>query len=111
MIDWFLSQSGLIKGYRNAIFSGLPTVELAQVIKEFVVPNITLSGLFHLSVDPITKFDLLKLVAAEYQKEIEIIPDDFLKIDRSLDSSKFRLATGFKPKPWPQLIAEMRAFG
>jgi dTDP-4-dehydrorhamnose reductase len=111
LIDWFLSQSGLIKGYRNAIFSGLPTVELAGVIKEYVVPNAALSGIFQVSVDPISKFDLLKLVATEYQKKIEIIPDDSLKIDRSLDSSKFRLATGFKAKSWPQLIAEMRAFG
>lgn len=111
LIDWFLSQNGSIKGYTNAIFSGLPTIELARVIKDFVIPNPSLSGLFHVSVDPIRKFDLLRIVANVYQKEIEIIPDDSLKIDRSLDSSKFRLATGFEVKSWPQLIADMRAFG
>lgn len=111
LINWFLSQNGSIKGYKKAFFSGLPTVELARVIQDFVIPNPKLSGLFHVSVDPISKFDLLKIVAKEYQKEIAIIPDESLKIDRSLDSSKFKLATGFSVKPWPQLIAEMHKFG
>lgn len=110
LIDWFLSQNTAIKGYRKAYFSGLPTVELARVIRDFVLPNSSLSGLFHISVDSISKFDLLKIVANEYKKEIEIIPDDNLKIDRSLDSSQFRLATGFSPKSWLQLVAEMHAF-
>ena len=111
LIDWFLSQNGHIKGYRNAIFSGLPTVELARVIQDFVIPNTDLSGLFHISVDPIAKFDLLKLVADEYKKEIDIIPDDSLVIDRSLNCTKFKVATGFKAKPWPQLVSEMHKFG
>src|SRR6185295_3880004 len=33
LIDWFLSQRGPIQGYRNAIFSGLTTSELARVIR------------------------------------------------------------------------------
>lgn len=111
LVDWFLSQEGFIKGYRKAFFSGLPTIELARVIQDFVIPNPKLSGLFHVSVDSISKYDLLNIVAKEYDKKIEIIPDDTVKIDRSLNSSKFRLATGFSSKAWPQLIAEMRAFG
>lgn len=111
MINWFLSQEGSIRGYRNAFFSGLPTVEMARVIRDFILPNASLHGLFHVSVDPISKFDLLKLVSAEYKKKIEIISDELFCIDRSLNSSKFRLATGFQVKPWPQLIAEMHSFG
>jgi dTDP-4-dehydrorhamnose reductase len=111
LIDWFLSESGTVSGYRNAIFSGLPTVELARVIQDFVIPNPNLSGLFHVSVEPISKYDLLKLVADQYKKAINIIPDDSIKIDRSLNSEKFRLATGFNPKTWPMLISEMSTFG
>lgn len=111
LIDWFLSESGTINGYRNAIFSGLPTVELARVIRDFVIPNPDLTGLYHVSVDPIAKFDLLKIVANEYKKIITIIPDDSLVIDRSLDCTKFKVATGFKAKPWPQLVSEMHEFG
>ena len=107
LIDWFLSQSGEVTGFRKAIFSGLPTVEVAKVLRDFVIPDAQLRGLYHLSVDPISKLDLLQLVANVYEKTISIIPDDKVVIDRSLNSDKFRNATGFAPKPWTQLVKEM----
>lgn len=107
LIDWFLSQSEEVKGFTKAVFSGLPTVEVARVVKEYVIPNPNLSGLYHLSVDPINKFDLLNLVAQAYGKNIKILPDNKLVIDRSLNSDRFRVATGFKPRPWPDLINDM----
>lgn len=107
LIDWFLSQSGEVKGFRKAIFSGLPTVEVARVVREFVIPNPQIRGVYHLSVNPINKYDLLSLVAKKYKKEISIHPDECLTIDRSLNSDRFRLATGFSPKPWTELISDM----
>ncbi|PWE47452.1 dTDP-4-dehydrorhamnose reductase family protein [Pseudomonas prosekii] len=108
LVDWFLSQSGSVKGYRKAIFSGLPTVELARVIRDYVIPNSNLQGLYHVSVDPIDKLSLLKLVAEVYQKEIDIVADDNVSIDRSLDSSKFQSATGYVPPSWSELVKSMR---
>lgn len=109
LIDWFLSQSGSVKGFSKAIFSGLPTVELARVILDFVIPQPALQGLYHVSVQPIDKLTLLRHVARIYQKEISIVPDEQLQIDRSLDSSRFRTATGYVPPQWPDLIEAMRA--
>ena len=110
LVDWFLAQKNKVKGFEGAIFSGLPTVEIAKILDELVIPNPNLKGLYHLSVDPINKFKLLNLIAAQYGKSIEIIAEDQYKIDRSLDSERFRKATGFTPKPWIQLIKEMHAF-
>lgn len=110
LIEWFLRQNGFILGYRRAIFSGVPTVELARIIRDYVIPNPDLNGLYHVSAAPISKYDLLKLVASEYRKEIEIRSDDHIKIDRSLDSSRFQLKTGYAPVPWPELIRQMHAF-
>lgn len=107
LVDWFLSQSGEVKGFTKAVFSGLPTIEVARVLKEYVIPNSKLRGLYHLSVDPINKYDLLNLVASTYGKAIKITPDDKLVIDRSLNSDRFRKATGFKPKAWSELIKDM----
>jgi dTDP-4-dehydrorhamnose reductase len=107
LIDWFLSQSDPVKGYTRAIFSGLPTVEMARVILDYVIPFPELNGLFHLSVDPIDKNSLLRLVADIYKKEIEIIPDEQICINRSLDSNRFRRATGYKPPSWPELVKAM----
>lgn len=110
LVGWFLSQSTVVKGYRKAVFSGLPTVELAGIIRAHVIPRPDLRGLYHVSAQPINKYDLLKLVAQAYDKQIAITPDDHLQIDRSLDSSRFRMATGYVPPEWPELIRRMREF-
>jgi dTDP-4-dehydrorhamnose reductase len=109
LVDWFLSQQGSVKGFSKAVFSGLPTVELARVMKDFVVPHPQLNGLYHVAANPISKLDLLNLVSAQYGKQIEIRPDDGLVIDRSLDGSRFCDATGYVAPEWPELIANMHA--
>lgn len=110
LICWFLAQQSKVKGYRRAVFSGLPAVEIARVIRDFVLPHEELHGVYHLSAYPINKYDLLTRVAKVYSKSIEIVPDDSVQIDRSLDSSRFRAATGFTPKSWDDMIVEMRDF-
>lgn len=109
LVDWFLSQNNSVKGYTRAIFSGLPTVELARVMRDFVVPRSGLYGLYHVSVDPISKYDLLRLIADQYGQRVGVVPDDKVVIDRSLDSSRFREATGYVPPKWPSLINAMRS--
>ncbi|MGS0738609.1 dTDP-4-dehydrorhamnose reductase family protein [Pseudomonas sp. GG8] len=109
LVDWFLSQDKAVKGFSRAIFSGLPTIELARVIKDFVLPNPSLNGLYHVSVEPISKFSLLKLVAEIYDKKIDIIEDDSFKIDRSLVSERFKHATGYNAPAWPALIQLMHS--
>lgn len=110
LIDWFLAQEGKVPGYRKAVFSGLPTVEIARIIDEHIIPNQHLNGLYHLSAEPISKLDLLSLVANIYQKNVIIQPTDDFVIDRSLNSDRFRSTTGFRPEPWPTLISRMHAF-
>jgi dTDP-4-dehydrorhamnose reductase len=107
LVDWFLSQAGPVDGYRKAIFSGLPTNELARVIGAHVLNDRSLSGLYHVSADPIAKYNLLKLVGEIYAHNIELRPSDALVIDRSLDSTKFREKTGYRPAAWPELIRVM----
>ena len=110
LVGWFLAQEGAVKGYKRAIFSGLPTVEVACLIRDHVIPYPELHGVYHVSSDPISKFDLLKMVAERYKKTIEIQADDQLVIDRSLDSTRFRIATKYRPKPWIDLVRAMYEF-
>ncbi len=110
LINWFLAQEGTIKGFSKAIFSGLPTIEIARIIEKYIIPYPKLKGLYHVSAEPIDKFSLLKLVAKIYNKNIKIKEDNSLKIDRSLDSSLFRKETGYIPPSWPDLISEMFCF-
>lgn len=110
LVGWFLAQEGRVKGYTRAIFSGLPTVELARVVRDVVLPRADLSGLYHVASSPIAKYDLLKLVAQVYGKAIEIVPDDAVMIDRSLNADRFKEASDYVAPPWPELVKAMFEF-
>ncbi|MGF6393895.1 dTDP-4-dehydrorhamnose reductase family protein [Pseudomonas plecoglossicida] len=110
LIDWFLSQGDAATGYTKAIFSGLPTAELAFIIKDWVLPKPELSGLYHVAAAPISKFDLLKLTASVYGKKCDIAADESVVINRSLDASRFTAATGYKSPDWQALIEKMFAW-
>ena len=111
LVNWFLAQEHRTKGFSKAIFSGLPTVEIARVLRDFIFPHPELHGLYHLSAEPINKYELLTLVAQAYDKSILIEASDELVIDRSLNSDRLREATGFQPAVWPALVAAMHDFG
>jgi dTDP-4-dehydrorhamnose reductase len=107
LIEWFLAQNQNVHGFRKAIYSGFPTIELASIIRDYVLPKPELCGVHHVSSESISKYDLLRLVAARYNKVIEIEPyDDFVQ-DRSLDSTVFREKTGYRPPPWDKLVEMM----
>ncbi len=106
LIDWFLSQKKECKGYTKAIYSGFPTVVVAQFLNDYIFKKF-ISGVYHFSSDPINKYDLLKLVATEYKKDIQIIPSEDVIIDRSLNSDRLRKELNFKPLPWPDMIKLM----
>ena len=110
LLDWFLSQQTKCNGYARAIFSGLPAVIFAQIIRDIVIPHSELTGLYHVSAKPINKFDLLKLIADVYDKKINIDREERLIIDRSLDSTRFRVATGYVAPEWPELIRRMHSY-
>jgi dTDP-4-dehydrorhamnose reductase len=109
LIDWFLDQQDRCPGFRRAVFSGLPTITLAQIVRDVIIPHTDLRGLYHIAAEPIAKYDLLELVAEVYGKPIDIVPVDSPVVDRSLDARKFAAATGYVVPPWPELIAAMHA--
>lgn len=108
LLEWFLSQPGpRVRGYTNAIFSGLPTLALSSVIANVIRNFPDLHGLYHVSSDPISKFELLRLFAAAFDKPVEIEPFAGVQVDRSLNSDRFRSQVGYTPQPWPELVAQM----
>jgi len=107
LIDWFLSQTGRIKGYRNAIFSGFTTKELSRVIAMLLEQHPLASGLYHLSSTAISKHDLLVLFRDYLGHSVEIVPDDAVRIDRSLDSTRFRSEFGYAPPSWDDMLEEL----
>ena len=110
LVSWFLAQREWVRGFTRAFFSGLPTFELAGIVRDFVLPHPDLNGLYHVASDRISKYDLLHLLNVEYKRGLHIEPDDTLKIDRSLDPSLFRKMTGYVAPKWGELVPRMRQF-
>ena len=109
LLEWFLSQAGgRVRGFRRAVFSGFTTRALAEIIAEVLTRRAGMSGVWHVSAEPINKFDLLSLVREAYGLRVEIEPDETFACDRSLDGSRFRAETGLRAPSWPEMIAAMR---
>ena len=107
LIEWFLSQKGMVNGFQKAIYSGFSTDELARIIENTIIPDNELSGLYHVSSQPISKYELLKLAAKAFDHDIKIHPYQDFACDRSLDSERFRRLTGYQPPSWPTMIDQI----
>lgn len=110
LVEWFLNQTKEVQGFTNAVFSGLPTIEVARVLADYVLPSPNLEGTYHLAADPISKCALLKLISEIYSHNIPIHETNEPAIDRSLDPRRFNAATGYHTKPWRQMILSMHDY-
>jgi dTDP-4-dehydrorhamnose reductase len=107
LLEWFLSQPGPVKGFKKAIFSGFTTSAVADILRDVILPRPGLHGLYHVSAAAINKYDLLSMVDEAFGRHTEIIPDESVVIDRSLDSTRFRTETEFVPPAWPDMVAAL----
>ena len=106
-IEWLLSQkSGHVEGYGHAIYSGLTSQELARLISELLNAKKGITGMFHVSSQPISKLEIIKKLNKLLNLEIDVIPDLKVQINRSLNSDKFRLATNLTPHNWDQMLSD-----
>ncbi len=110
LVDWFLSNRGLnktLKGFTGAIYTGFPTIVLADILADIIETKANTHGLWHLSSDPISKFDLLQIINREFEADLKIEPDSDFKCDRSLNSERYRREFNFKPPSWAEMIRLM----
>lgn len=107
LLEWFLAQKGSAPGYRKAVFSGLTAPEHGRIVERILERGSRKSGLYHLSAEPIAKFDLLLMIKRRFALETEVVADDRVVIDRSLDSRRFREAFGYRPPAWEEMIDEL----
>lgn len=108
LLEWFMDQKDSCRGFERAVFSGMPTLELACIFRDYILPGDLYGGLFHLAPYPINKLALLQKIAKHYQLDLEIIPDQEFEMNRVLNSQKFLNATNYRIKDWDTLIIEMR---
>lgn len=106
LLHWFMGQNGEIKGYTNVIWNGVTTIHLAEAIDAAIKQN--LSGLYHLTPkEPIDKYHLLLMFQQVFQKsDVRIVPDDGIKVNKTLVNTRSDFS--FKVKPYPIQVSEMR---
>ena len=107
LLEWFLAQQGPVKGYRKAVFSGFSTTEMARIIDRLLTRYPKASGLYHVSSEPIAKYDLLAMIKRQFGLRTKILSDESVHIDRSLDSSRFRADLDYTPPTWTEMIREL----
>lgn len=107
LLEWFMSQTGRVKGFKNAIYSGLTTIELSRVLETIMMHHPNATGVYNVSSDTISKFDLLLLIKEKMNLGVEIVPDETVKCNRSLDSTKFRKEFNYTPPTWEVMVDEL----
>ena len=108
LLEWFLSQKGVIHGYSKAVFTGITTFELSRILEKIIIYHEDLSGLFHITGPKISKLDLLQKMKEIFGKtKINILVDENFKCDRSLDGSKFFKETKYVSPSWDEMLLEI----
>ena len=108
LVGWFgAHRCEPLKGYTKAVFSGLTTRALTEVIRDVVLPDDTLYGLWHVSAEPIDKHTLLADLARHLDWDVNLSPVDEPVIDRSLDSTRFRKRTSWAQPTWVRMLTEL----
>ena len=104
LFHWFMSQSGEIKGYTKAIWSGVTTFVLANVV-EWAIEN-KITGLYHVTNNKsIDKFSLLNLIKKHTKKDILIHPFDKKIIHKNFIDTRKEL--NFIIPSYDKMIHEM----
>ncbi|MGW8184827.1 MAG: dTDP-4-dehydrorhamnose reductase family protein [Candidatus Moraniibacteriota bacterium] len=104
LFNWFMKQSGEVKGFNNVIWSGITTLELAKSIEKSFTFDI--AGLYHLvNNQKINKYDLLLLFKKWMKKEIEVLKDDGYVSDKSLINT--RTDFDFEIPSYEKMVEEM----
>jgi dTDP-4-dehydrorhamnose reductase len=110
LLDWFLSQNGSsVRGFRRVVYSGITTNEMANVVTTLISDLPTLSGIYQVASEPITKYELLKLIRDAYGLDIEIAPDDREVSDRSMIGQRFTDVSGWRAPSWAEMVQRLAA--
>jgi dTDP-4-dehydrorhamnose reductase len=105
LLAWFAGQEGKeVSGYRKAIFSGLTTRALSDVLVEVAQAYPALAGVYHVAAEPIDKFELLTMMRDRLDLDCTIRPVDEPTVNRALDPSRFRAATGIEAPAWDEML-------
>lgn len=106
LINWFMQQNGRVKGYKNAIWTGQTTLQLAKTIENAAIQKVY--GLYNMVPEYIiSKYDMLVLFNQYLRHDkLEIVPEENFRIDKSLIRTNYELFS-YKIPGYEQQIKEL----
>jgi dTDP-4-dehydrorhamnose reductase len=111
LIEWYLSQRGMIVGYKRAIYTGFTTLEMARIIERILLQHLDLFGLWHVASAPISKYELLSILNEHLgRRDVEIVPDEEFVCDRSLSGERFSKRIGYVAPDWHEMLRELAQY-
>ena len=97
-------RSNKIVGYKRVIYSGLTTQAISEVIEKLIFDFSELTGLWHISSEPISKYDLICMLNNSLNLKLDIESSEEIFCDRSLDSTAFASKTGLAVPNWITMV-------
>lgn len=108
LLEWVLSQRNKqLKAFSNVIYSGITTIRMAKLVLKIIEEFPQMHGIYNVSSECISKYDLIKLFVKEFNISIDIISDDSYISKKDLDSTKFYNELGIDKPNWNDLIIEL----
>lgn len=106
LFNWFMKSTGEVYGYKNAIWNGITTIELAKAVETAIFSG--LAGLYHLvPKEKISKYQLLDLCKKLFgRRDIKIIQYENPPIDKSLINTRDDFC--FQVSSYREMIQDMK---
>ncbi len=109
LLEWVLSRNNKeINGYVKAIYSGVTTCWMGEVITKIIKENIHLSGLYNISSSPISKYDLITMICNIFNLNIKINQNHDFSSNKSLISTKFFERTQIDKPNWETMLINLK---
>ena len=110
LVEWILSQKDKhAKGYNAVKYSGLTTAYVAREVIRVIEKYPEISGLYHVSSEPISKYEIMEKINAKFDLNIKIEKNNEIVSNKALDCSRYEKATGFQKPSWDQMIDDLFA--
>ena len=108
LLEWVISNKNKkIKGFDNAIYSGVTTVWMSKTVNEIIKNYPDLFGIYNISSPPISKYELITKINTYFKLNIEIERDSSYYSNKSLNSNKFFSETKFKKPNWNEMLSDL----
>ena len=87
LLEWLLNSEGSVKGYTSQMWNGVTTLQWSKICWSLVNNYDTFARITIPYSECISKFALLTIIKDVYQKDINIVGDNSIKVNKCLDGN------------------------